>query len=463
MYSNRAPRSANLYLWAGVVLFVVFAGLAYGMWRSLQNRFISDEQLLRELGDAEFVEEPQPATNDWPQWRGVRRDGVAFSGPLRTDWPNGGPPELWNKDITDNEDNRAAYSSFAVANGRVFTMLRKNEKEAIVCWNLDDGTEKWQEEYDPQLPKQIEYGNGPRSTPTYYDGRLYTVGSTGRLQCRQADNGSLLWEHDLRGEYGAVMPRWGIAFSPLVDDQYVYTSPGGPNGMGFVAIDRVTGKEAWATQDEASGYSSPVAITVGGERQIVFFAAHHLVGLDPRSGALRWRYPWETFAEVNAATPVTFRTKVGGVERTYVLITSGYRRGCALIAILPESTGGFSARRVFESSRLQSHHGSPVRVGDHVYGFSETTLVCMSLRTGEVAWSKSGYKKGTLLAVGEYLLVLGEEGKLALLKATPSKDEVVVEAPRVMGRRCWTMPVLAEGRLLLRDEDKVRCLDMRQH
>jgi hypothetical protein len=149
-------------------------------------------------------------------------------------------------------------------------------------------------------------------------------------------------------------------------------------------------------------------------------------------------------------------------ERQYLFISSGYGKGCALVALVRDSAGKDTAKAVFDSNLLCSHYGTPVRVGDHVYGFNESTLVCMSLRTGQVAWKKSGYKKGSLLAVGDHLLVLGEEGKLALLKASPEEMRVVAEDRRAMEHKCWSMPVLVDGRLLLRDDSVIRCLDLRK-
>ncbi len=323
------------------------------------------------------------------------------------------------------------------------------------------------------------------------------MGAAGRFQCRVAATGRLVWEKDLLKEYRAPNLRWGTAFSPLVDGDLVFTNPGGPNGNSLAAFDRKTGEERWHSLDDPAGYSSPVAIDVEGERQIVFFTGHSLVGVTAKEGKLRWRFAWPTPNAVNAATPITFRALIDGKEQPFVFISSGYGKGCALVALVSQR-GKIDAVRVFESNSFCSHFGSPVRVGDHVYGFNETKLVCLNLRTGKEIWGKNGFKKGSLLAVHDtldrptlgasaigllgsplgggpalasaallsardgYLLILGEEGKLALMKATPDEAAIVVEAPRLMGRRCWTMPVLADGRLLLRDEDKILCLDLRQ-
>jgi outer membrane protein assembly factor BamB len=458
---NPRPRRGRVLLWVSAALFAAFAALAFSVWYGTRFRFDADPRLLEALVTAEFVEDaPAAEEAGWPQWRGAHRDGVTIASDLATRWPASGPKMLWEKNIADNE----GYSSFAVLGGRAYTLLRDGAEEAIVCWNVADGTEVWRKSYASGVPKDDSlggYGVGPRSTPTLHEGLVYTVGAGGRFQCRNAKTGDLEWEHDLLKEYGAANLRWGTAFSPLVDDDLVFANPGGPGGKSLVAFDRKTGTEKWRSQDDPAGYSSPVAITLDGERQIVFFTGHSVVGVRAKDGSFRWRFPWETQHGVNAATPILFRAKIDGTERQFVFVSSGYGKGCALLVLSPNA-GRVDVQRVFESNSLCSHFGSPVRLGDHVYGFNETKLVCLSLRTGKVTWEKNGFKKGSLLAVNGYLLVLAEDGKLALMKATPEEPAIVTETARLMGRRCWTMPVLAEGRLFLRDEDNVRCFYLRQ-
>ncbi len=456
------PRRGQVLLWVSLTLFASFAVFSLCIWQATRSRFDADPQLLAALQTAEIVEEPAAATDEeWPQWRGVRRDGVTVSRDLLIEWTAGDPKVIWEKDVSSYQ----GYSSFAVAAGRAYTMLRDGTDEAIVCWNIEDGSEVWRKSSPSGVANGDTlggYGAGPRSTPTLHEGLLYSVGAAGHFQCRKADSGDLLWEKDLLKDYGASNLRWGTTFSPLVDGDLGYTNPGGSGGKSLVAFDRISGAEKWRSQDNPAGYSSPVAITIDGERQIIFFTGDSLVGVTATDGILRWRFPWATQHGVNAATPIPFRAKIDGKEQHFAFISSGYGKGCALVALVHKNDG-FAAQRVFESNSLCSHFGSPIRVGDHVYGFNETNLVCLSLRTGKEKWKKSGFKKGTLLAVNGNLLVLGEDGKLALMKATPEEPPIISEAARVMGRRCWTMPVLAEGRLLLRDEENVRCLDLRKH
>jgi len=439
---------------------LLFAGLVVHQIQAAKVRLVTDTDLLEQLAGADFLEdEPLPANQaaEWPQWRGARRDGTVAAPNLLTAWPKDGPRRLWRQPSADG------YSSLAVTGNRAWTLLRpEGEDECVVCWQADDGKELWRQSY-PAYPGSVEYGNWPRSTPTLDGELLYTVGTAGQFQCRAADTGELHWQHDLVKEYSAVVPKWGLAFSPLVAGDRVITTPGGPGGNSVVAFDKKTGAEVWKSLDDPPGYSSPIAITVAGQAQIVVFTGQSLVGLQAENGRLLWQYPWATDFNVNAATPIAFRARGGGEVRQYLFITSGYKKGCALLWVRPTATGAFQAQRVFESTGLCSHFSSPVRYQDHVYGFNETELTCLSLRSGAVRWARRGFKKGNLLLAGHHLIVLGEEGQLAVAEATPTSFHPLSEARPVREHsRCWNMPVLANGLLFLRDVRNVTCLNLRQ-
>lgn len=461
MHHPPASRPARAQILLGAALLAVFAAIAVGMKVHVAGtRFLGSDDLLAEMADAEFLDDAPLPTRDWPQWRGPRRDGVTAMPDLLKAWPEKGPPRLWRK--TSGE----TYSSFAVVGGRVYTTLATDQGEAVVCWDLATGEEKWRHGY---VPRQTFPYSGPRATPTIDGGRVYTLGAAGLLLCLNAADGKVVWEGDLVKELGAAPPRWGLACSPLIEGDRVFVLAGGRRS--FAAFDKASGELAWAGMRDDAGYSSPVAATVGGSRQVIFLTGNRLVGVAPTDGSPMWEYPWKTPFDVNAATPVVFRARVGGAESTYVFVSSGYGRGCGLVKI-ERRAGGFRARRVFESGELCCHFSTPVRHKDHVYGFDETRdLTCLNLRTGEVRWRFDrpddaeglrgvGYQKGSLLRVGELLLALGESGKLALVEATPEAYREVAAA-RPFRERCWTLPVLAEGQLLVRDWKQVLCLDAR--
>jgi outer membrane protein assembly factor BamB len=452
-------RPARILLVLSFILLLIFLGLAVYHKFVTRPQVQTDQQLQEELQAATLLDEEVPTgRTDWPQWRGVNRDGVGFEPHLLTQWPADGPEELWQ--VPGGE----GHSSFAVRDGFAYTMLRREGRETVVCLRTDNGHEEWHFDYAVQYHAS-QGGGGPRSTPSLDGNRLYTVGVTGRLHCLDAKTGKPLWPngHDFATEFNAAPAQWGVSFSPLVEGDLLITTPGGPNGYAIVAFNKETGEVAWHCLGEKAGYSSPIAITAGGVRQIVAFLGNRVVGVSANDGSLLWSFPWNTFSDVNAATPLALKARNGERELDYVFISSGYKKGCALLKIAPAANGEFDARPVYVSNHLCSHFSSPVRRGDYLYGFDEAKLVCLEIKTGKVKWSQDGFQKGSLLAVGDHLIVLGERGDLALFEANPDKPVEIAKTNPFPGhpRQTWTMPVLAEGKLFLRDEDNILCLDVR--
>jgi outer membrane protein assembly factor BamB len=452
MAAVKAWRSGDALALGGVLLLLVYAGLLlFERGQAQQPRQTVDAALEQELADAEFLDEPPPPAGAWPQWRGVGRDGVAHEPHLLTRWPADGPARLWEA------PGGTGYSSFAISGGRAYTMLYQGGREAVVCLDAGGGKELWRHAYE--APSASDYP-GPRSTPTLDGDRVYAVGFRGQFHCLDAATGRVLWQHDLAKELHAPGGQWGQAFSPLVEGDLVITTPGGASSL--AAFHKVSSKLAWTSLSDPPGYSSPVAFTASGVRQVVAFTGSAVVGVAPSDGRLGWRFPWETSFNVNAATPIVFHTRRAGAVHDYVFVSSGYGKGCALLRIQKTAAGDFTARPVFENNLLCSHFSSPVRYRDHVYGFNETTLVCMDLRSGRVRWTQHGFDKGSLLRADDHLVVFGGRGQLALLKASPEQSRLLARTqPLHSSRECWTMPALGDGRLYLRDHEKVVCLDLR--
>ena len=455
-------KRSGALLWAGVTLLAAFAGLVvYQKVAVGRMRFVGSDRLLKELASVEFREEP--AVAGWPQWRGPRRDGVTTMPDLLRSWEVE-PLRKWRKPGGDG------YSSFAIAGGRFYTMLPADDKEAVVCWDLTTGNERWRHDYAPGAT--FDYG-GPRSTPTLDGDRLYAVSAAGQLMCLNRDNGQVVWEWDLKEKVGAVPPKWGFAFSPLVEGDLVYTTPGGSRGRCLAAFRKDTGELAWTSQDDPPGYSSPVSATIAGVRQILFFTGKRILGVTADEGKLLWEFPWQTPFEVNAATPLV-ATPAGSDATAYVFLSSGYEKGSALLRVAG-ANGKFQAEAVYTTSELCCHFASPVLHKGHIYGLDEKRdLTCLDLRTGEVKWRfardesqaeqslrQRGFKKGSLLRVDDVLVVLGEDGKLALVEATPGAYREMA-ACRPFRDRCWAMPALADGVLLVRDRKQVAAFDVRK-
>ena len=450
MLRRRVGRS-GVRLLLGVGAAVLAAGLVaalLGEWR-----FRSDPERMTRLRQAPLLAIGAPRqVGDWPQWRGPNRDGLSAETGLLREWPQGGPRVLWQVPVG------RGFSSVAVAGGRVCTMMQEaptgadGTHEAVVCWDAGTGRERWRFRYPNRYEER--FGSGPRSTPAIAAGLVYAVGPTGILHCLRAEGGSQVWRRDLLEEFGGDPPRYGVAFSPLVEGDLVITTPGGP-GAAVAAFDRHSGALVWKTGDDPVGYSSPVIGTAGGVRQVLVLTNKALLSLRPEDGHVYWRQPWEPSGGFNIATPIAFGD--------YVFVSSGYGKGCALFEVTRGEDGSPRAGRVYEHRRMQNYFASSVLYQEHVYGFDNANLACLDVRTGKVVWrekGRRGFKKGSLLIADGMLIVLGEYGRLALAEATPGGYRER-SAFAVSANKCWTVPVLAEGRLYVRDEGRLVCLALR--
>jgi outer membrane protein assembly factor BamB len=303
---------------------------------------------------------------------------------------------------------------------------------------------------------------------------VYVLGGAGLLLCLEAATGKVVWQFDLREKFKGTPAQWGFASSPLVEGDRLFVMGTGGSGHALAAFDKDKGSLLWSALDDPPGYSSPVGMTVAGARQVVFFTGTRLVGVKPEDGKLLWEYPWKNKVTVNAATPLPLRARdPEGQLLHYVFISTGYGKGCVLVKVEPHKGGEFRARSVYQSSELCCHFATPVRRGNYLYGLDETRdLTCFDVRHGRVRWRfraedgeegprRRGFKKGSLLRVDDYLLLLGEEGRLALAEANPERYRELASA-QPFRTRCWALPVLADGRLYLRDQHRVQCRDLRQ-
>jgi outer membrane protein assembly factor BamB len=444
--SKDRKRAGKIYLWLSAVLILLLGGIAAYFFFN-REIFQRNSERMRKLEQADLstsLQEPNQ-TGQWPQWRGPERDGLCRETGLLSKWPESGPKQLWQAPAS------VGYSDLAIVGGKVITLLQDDKDEAVVCWDATTGQELWRFKYparyvDPQ-------GSGPRSTPSIDGGRVFTVGARGMMHCLKLANGDMVWRHNLAEEFHGPVPHWGVSFSPLVEGDLVFANPGGPNGNSIVAFNKVTGDVVWKNLDDPPAYSSPVVATVEGKRQVIFLTQTGLVSVSPENGSLLWRFPWITRFDANIATPI--------VVGNYIFISSNYDRGCALVEVSSGSDGSFQAQSVYEHNRMRNHFSTCVYYQEHLYGFDDATLVCMNFRTGKIAWKNKDFQKGSLLIADGKLIILGESGKLALAEATPA-DYREISAFQFSRSRCWTAPVLADGKLYVRDEEKVVCYDLRK-
>ena len=385
-----------------------------------------------------------PAYADWPQWLGPERTGISTETGFLKVWPKDGPAVLWKRSLGKG------FSGISVADGRVFTMFAEGDDEFVVCLNEDSGEEIWRFRTGGMF-EEWQGGDGPRSQPTVDGGRVYVLGAEGRLYALKAANGDTVWTVDLVDGLGGRFPRFGFSTSPLVEGDFLYLEAATRDGT-FLALRRKDGKVAWASQKDVASYSSPIAVDLAGARQVVYFSGDAVAGLSPADGSLYWRYPWKTSYDLNIATPIF-------VPPDRIFISSGYDHGAALLRIEAVSDG-FSVNRVWESRRMKNHFGTSVLVGDYIYGFDNAILKCIEARTGKEQWKHRGYGKGALIYADGHLVLLSDNGRLALARATPDgfREKAGVQ---VLDGRSWTMPTLANGRVFVRDMRKIVCLDLR--
>jgi outer membrane protein assembly factor BamB len=431
--------------WAIGLLALVYLTLTGYQYRVTHTPQEEDEQRVKDLHSAPLKGvKYQADPNDWSQWRGPNRDGTTSGKGIIQEWPGGGPPVLWR--VTGGP----GLSSLAATHDRVVTLIQQGDNEAVVCLDAGTGKSLWQHAYPSRFSVEAL---GPRSTPTIDADRVYTVGAMGDLYCLDLSSGQVCWHRDLKKEFNAPVPRWGFSFSPLVEGDLLLICPGGPEGNSVAALNKKTGDIVWKALDDPAGYSSPVMSDAQGVRQVLFLTGTALVGLDPENGKLLWRFPWAAPHEANVATPI--------VRGDYVFISSGYNMGCAMLKVV-KSGEGLAVEQVYRNKLMRNHFSSCVLLGDYLYGFDEGYLTCIPFREGKPrGWKERKFYRGNLLAAGELLIVLGYSGNLALvgpdLEAYREKGMV-----QLLEGRCWACPALAHGRLYLRDDRDIVCLDLRK-
>ena len=399
---------------------------------------------------------------DWPQWRGPNRDGISQEMGLLKEWSNGGPHVLWRVSLGEG------FSGISVVSGRVYTMFSEGDDEFVVCLNASNGEEVWRFRSDSNY-HESQGGNGPRATPTIDGELLFTVTAQGKLYALNTENGEKVWSHDLQEEFGSKIPRWGGCTSPLVEGDLLLVEVGGKDGKSIVAFDKTNGDVVWSSHTDILGYSSPIAVTIDGIRQIIVFTGTQLVSVSPANGNLYWTYPWQTEYDVNAATPVF-------IAPDKIFISSGYGKGAAVVRVrvmmsagstTGEGEAGMSHREpvemkveeIWKNQDMKNHFATSVLHGDYLYGFDNAILKCIDANTGMEKWKTRGFGKGTLMLADEHLIILSDRGKLGLAEATPSAYNEVASA-EVLSGLCWTVPTLANGRLYARNENEMVCLDM---
>lgn len=379
----------------------------------------------------------------WPQWRGSNRDGISKETGIIKTWPAEGPKILWKMPIGEG------YSSVSVSGGRIYTMDSRGQDEFVVAIDFATGKELWRTRTDSVF--HSDQGNGPRSTPTIDGNMVYAVGANGALVALNAQTGKVVWQHNLLKEFDSEIPRWGTSTSPLVEKDLLVVDVGGKTGYSLMAFNKTNGSIAWKSHTDKQGYSAPIAVTIGGVRQILFFTGTALVSVSP-AGKVFWKYPWRTDYDANIATPVF-------IAPDKIFISSSYGTGAAVLKVTSVN-GTSNFQEVWKNKVMENHFNSSVLHQGHLYGFDNAILKCIDASTGAEKWKESGFGKGSLILADGQLIVLGERGQLALVEASPSAYTEKAKA-QVMQGKTWTMPALSDGKLILRNQKEIVALDFK--
>ncbi len=450
---------------AGVLLLLLASSAPY--WALLQFEGLTGELGLhyawRQWQAAPQIEnlpgQPEPSADvtpvvidparDYPQFLGPGRNGVLSDTKMSPKW-NQTPPQLnWRRRVG------AAWSSVAIADGRLWTMEQREDQEVVACYRLNDGKPLWAYGYNARYDSPMG-GAGPRSTPTIYQNRVYTTGATGQVHCLNAATGELVWQADML--QGRTSMYHGESNSPLIvpgeTADLLIVAPTGEGGPSLIAYDAATGEVKWQTEEDRASYSSPRLVTLAGRPQILLLACQHLLSIDPQSGDVLWRYAWSNRVETSVAQPLVH---TGGQDR--VFISCGYGQGAAMLQVKQSATGELSVESLWTSKAMKNKFCGSVPLDGYIYGMDDGILACINAANGRKQWKKGRFGHGQILLAGKHLIVQCEDGDVALLKPTPKGPGELARIEALDGKT-WNHPALAGSTLVVRNATEMACYEL---
>lgn len=427
------------------------------------------------------IEPTERPGSDWAKFLGPNGDGSSPETGVDAALWDPHPPILWTTSLG------VSYGAPAVVGNRVLQFDRFDDAERLTCYSARTGQEAWRLETPIEYDDMYGYNNGPRCSPIVEDNLVYTYGVAGQLSCVRLTDGKLMWTKNLLDEYSVIQNFFGVASTPVIHNDLILVMVGGspndardlplgrldlvqPNGTGVVAFDRLTGKERYRVANDLASYASMTVREIDGQPVGLAFLRSGLTAFDPASGTELFRFPWRAnlLESVNAAVPVTVGDQI--------LLSETYEIGSVLIEIddnkprvVRKDTG---PRR---NLSFRAHWSTPVVIDGYLYGCSgrnqpDSDFRCVRFSDGDVQWSDRRHERSSVLAVDGYLIVLGEYGKLELIHPNPEKLEVVAEVDLsdiadetgspILSYPCWAAPVLSRGRLFLRGNDRLICMDL---
>jgi outer membrane protein assembly factor BamB len=394
---------------------------------------------------------PAAAQGDWPQFLGPSRTGISPVTGLLDAWPEGSPKEVWRA------KGGVGMSGLAIMSGQLVTLVQNDGKQWLTCLDAKTGQEQWQTPLAPEYKNP--QGDGPRATPTIVGDRVLAFTGEGILVAANLSDGKIAWSHNVVSDLKGKVADYGMASSPLVVGDLVIVTAGAPQAC--IAAYRVkSGEKAWTAGNDATGYSSPALLNVGGKLQVVVFTGSSALGLVPETGKMLWRYPYETDYDCNIALPVA----VDG----HVLISSGENHGSVLLKLVPRGDE-FTVEEIWKSngpsSALRSEWQTPILLDGHLYGLDNigsagpvTHLVCIKAATGERVWQQPRFGKSNLIAADGKLFFSTMAGEVVMVRATLTGFQELGRK-QVLGATRQA-PSLAGGLLYLRDDKEIVGLEV---
>ena len=438
--ARRLALLATIVLGCSVFMVIRTGGLTAEFDNDFHWRWSKtpEQKLLAQAGD----ESPAPATapapitadSGWSGFRGPQRDSVVHGARIKTDWAATPPVQLWRRPVGP------AWSSFAVDNGKLYTQEQRGEEEVVSCHDLSTGKPVWKHS-DRARFWESNAGPGPRATPAISNGRVYTQGATGIVNVLDAATGAVVWTRNSVNDTGAKIPGWGIAGSPLVVNDLVIVAVSGS----LVAYDLANGNPRWQGLSGGAGYSSPQLVTINGVQQVVLLNSNGATGVSLADGKLLWEHKWEGVPIVQPAVAANGDLLVSVSE------SSGLRR-----LAVAQSSGAWTVQERWTSEDIYPWFNDLVVHKGYAFGFNGSSLVCINLEDGKLKWKgkRYGYGQLVLLPEQDVLLILSEQGELALAKAAPDQFTELAHFPALEGKT-WNHPVLVGNVLLVRNDHEM--------
>jgi outer membrane protein assembly factor BamB len=394
----------------------------------------------------------------WSQSNGPGSDRISPESLKLTTWPTAGPKVLWESKVSDG------HSSFAIGGGRAATLITRDGQETCLVLAARTGKELWAKSLTPAKydgggnagAGNNKGGDGPRSTPAIYNGKIFVYSSQLQLICFDAATGGESWRVDVRKLHDGQSLKWQSAASPVIDGDLVFV-PGGGEGQSMLAFDKDSGKKVWAAGEDKMTHATPIVAEIHGARQVIFFTQEGLVGLATKTGKELWRQNYQ-YKVSTAASPVVYED--------IVYCSAGYGVGAGACRISKDGDG-FSSKMIWrKSGKLPNHWSTPIVKDGYLYGmfsfkeYGKGALKCVDIRTGEEMWAESGFGPGNVILSGNVVIALSDAGELALVSAASDSYKQLARA-KVLSGKCWTTPVLSDGRIYARSTQEAICVDVR--